>query len=510
MHQHIQKLNQHPFSITPDPDFFYFSETHRITIENILFGISRRLGFFLLTGEVGTGKTTICRYILDSLKDSAKTAYIINPSVSGRELIANILDDLGIDYSSDLSKKNLIGLLNRFVLNVPDSKPVVIIIDEAQTMPVGTLEDLRLLANLETTKSKLLQILIVGQPELISTISRPEMRQLKHRITINCCLEYLTINEVEDYISRRLYVAGNMGHIKFTRNSLKLIYKASNGIPRIINKICFYALFSAYNTNDYIVGSKHIKNALKELASIGFKKDYNFFLNWMKKIRQNSQPGLMFASSVMVICVAVFALIFFNHSDFVFSMDNKNNSILAATYAPVHTKGNKSAGKEMKIPKYETAVSITKQQTEINPYTVLLGSFKTLPLTLQAVSKYAKRGISAKWCLLDLDDNNCWYRVFTQRFKSKNDAALYIKEYGLKDSIVLRAPWEVLIVEDDISKDIYKIKGALNNSLHDAYIETHKNGLCRLITGAFTTYEGALNAAKQINTLGFPVEVISR
>ncbi|MFC1567360.1 AAA family ATPase [Thermodesulfobacteriota bacterium] len=266
-------LKEAPFSITPDPEFLFFSTTHQSVLDKIQYGVNNRMGFILLAGEVGTGKTTICRSILDRFENSAEMVYIINPSLSGRELISSILDDLGVDYAPGSSKKDLIDHLNRFALSATKTKPVMIIIDDAQTMPLGALEDLRLLSNLETDKEKLLQMVLVGQPELIEIISRPEIRQLRQRVVISCHLDFLTPREVEGYIARRLFVAGDKGQIRFTRKAKQQIAKASSGIPRLINKICDYALTSGYIANDFTIGPEHVDRALMELGELDFKTD---------------------------------------------------------------------------------------------------------------------------------------------------------------------------------------------------------------------------------------------
>ncbi|MDY7033919.1 MAG: AAA family ATPase [Thermodesulfobacteriota bacterium] len=266
MYLDFYDLKEPPFSITPDPSFLYLSSTHQSVLERILFGITNRMGFILLIGEVGTGKTTICRSILDTLEGKAETVYVINPSLSGKELISTVLDDLGIDYPPNASKKDLIECLNRFLLLTGEAKPVVIIIDDAQTMSLETLEDLRLLSNLETDKTKLVQMLLVGQPELIDILNRPEMRQLRQRIAINCRLEFLRQREIEQYISRRLFIAGDKGRIRYTRRGVRLIYQSSGGIPRLINRICDYALVAGYVANDFNIEPTHIRKALKEIG----------------------------------------------------------------------------------------------------------------------------------------------------------------------------------------------------------------------------------------------------
>ncbi|MBU4345226.1 MAG: AAA family ATPase, partial [Proteobacteria bacterium] len=275
-----------PFNITPDPEFLFLSNTHQSVIEQILYGINNRVGFILLIGEVGTGKTTICRTILDSLNENAETVYIINPSLSGEELISSVLDDLEIKYKPDSTKKELLDHLNHFLLSISNSKPVVIIIDDAQTMPIDTLEDLRLLSNLETDKDKLLQMVLVGQPELLDLLSQPEIRQLRQRVAIKSYLEYLTRDEVGGYISRRLFIAGNKGEVHFTQDAIKQIFKASKGIPRLINKICDYALTAGYIANDFTIGSAHVNSAISELGDIDFKDNVPLIKKLDKKESQ--------------------------------------------------------------------------------------------------------------------------------------------------------------------------------------------------------------------------------
>lgn len=266
------QLNETPFALTPDPQFLFLSNTHQQVIEKILYGIQSCMGFILLYGEVGTGKTTICRSVLDHLSDSAETVYIINPSLSGPELISSILEDLGDKSPGGMSKKQLIDRLNHFLLSKSRERPVVVVIDDAQTMPSDALEDLRLLSNLETDKKKLIQMVLVGQPELVEHLSRAELRQLAQRVAINCKLEYLDKGEIEGYIYRRLYVSGEKGRVRFSRGAIKVISRASRGIPRLINKICDYSLTAGYIASDYTIRSVHVKKALTELGSFAFSE----------------------------------------------------------------------------------------------------------------------------------------------------------------------------------------------------------------------------------------------
>jgi len=262
-------LTEPPFAITPDPEFLYLSPTHQAAVEKLQYGITARLGFMLLTGEVGTGKTTLCRYLLDLLQGQAETVYIVNPSLTGKELVATILDDLGLTYPQKATKKALIDLLTNFLLTRDNSRPVVLIIDDAQAMATEALENLRLLSNLETDKIKLLQILLVGQPELDERINQTQLRQLRQRISLHCRLDLLGLKETEEYISRRLYASGNKGSLRFTPQGINLVQKCSGGIPRLINKICDYALVAGYVANEHSIGPAHIKRAVQETGTMG-------------------------------------------------------------------------------------------------------------------------------------------------------------------------------------------------------------------------------------------------
>jgi general secretion pathway protein A len=273
-------LREPPFAITPDPEFLYLARTHQSALEKIFYGIGNRLGFMLLTGEVGTGKTTLCRHLLDLLRDQARTVYIVNPSLTVKELLAAILDDLGVPYPARATKKNLVDLLNRFLLGTDLSRPVVIIIDDAQAMSEEAMENLRLLSNLETDKVKLLQVLLAGQPELEERIGRPELRQLRQRVSLHCRLELLTRQETEEYISRRLITSGSRGNLRFSPKALDLVQGYSAGVPRLINKICDYALVAGYVDNDFTIAPAHVQRAVQET---GTPSSYPVENGWLRQ-----------------------------------------------------------------------------------------------------------------------------------------------------------------------------------------------------------------------------------
>ena len=262
--EHYQ-LSEAPFAITPDPEFLFSASCHQQVLDKIGYAIDGRMGFVLLTGEVGTGKTTLCRALLDRLSLDAETVYVINPSLSGHELLASILEDLGTPPPTQATKKALIDQLNQRLLADSTNRPFVVIIDDAQTMTPETLEDLRLLSNLESDKRKLIQVVLSGQPELLDMLANDRLRQLKQRIAVHCRLNPLTVQETGAYISRRLSVAGNTGQVCFSHAGTQLIHKRSGGIPRLINKICDFTLTAGYVSDAPVLGPAHVNRALAEL-----------------------------------------------------------------------------------------------------------------------------------------------------------------------------------------------------------------------------------------------------
>ena len=254
-----------PFSIAPNPQYLYMSERHREALAHLLYGVNSDGGFVLLTGEVGTGKTTVCRCLLEELPDNVDTAFILNPKLTTTELLATICDDLKITYPDDASIKVLVDELNAFLLKShADNRKAVLIIDEAQNLSTDVLEQLRLLTNLETNQRKLLQIILLGQPELLSILARKELRQLSQRITARFHLDALSKDEVVDYVHHRLAIAGVKGTL-FPLHVFKRIYRFSGGIPRLINLICDRSLLGTYTQNRLQVNSQTVDQAAEEI-----------------------------------------------------------------------------------------------------------------------------------------------------------------------------------------------------------------------------------------------------
>ncbi|OEU74371.1 MAG: peptidoglycan-binding protein [Desulfuromonadales bacterium C00003068] len=259
-------LNSKPFSIAPDPHYLYMSERHREALAHLIYGLQTEGGFVLLTGEVGTGKTTICRCLLEQIPDDTEIAFVLNPKLTVPELLATICDELGIDYPPhNTSIKVFIDTINHYLLDAhAQGHKTVVIIDEAQNLSIDVLEQIRLLTNLETNKQKLLQVIMLGQPELKELLGQPELRQLAQRITARYHLEPLSTEEMAGYISHRLAIAG-VERPLFTAASIRKLYQLSGGVPRLINLICDRALLGAYVQEQHIVKPKLLAMTAKEV-----------------------------------------------------------------------------------------------------------------------------------------------------------------------------------------------------------------------------------------------------
>jgi general secretion pathway protein A len=270
------QLNEFPFNVTPDPRFLFFSERHREAFDSLLYGVEHRKGFIVLTGEVGCGKTTVCRSVLNNLPGTTHSALILNPSITAAQLIRSILLDLNIEPKGQ-DKLVHIAQLNRFLLQcLEKGENVAVIIDESQNLDPQLMEQVRMLSNLETDQHKLMQIILSGQPELKERLQRPELRQLRQRVMVHCDLAPLSAVETAHYIQHRLTVAGAADPIVFFQSAaVEQIHKRAGGIPRQINTVCDRALLSAYVRKDRQVTAQDVENALAELASlIGVQGDW--------------------------------------------------------------------------------------------------------------------------------------------------------------------------------------------------------------------------------------------
>ena len=258
-------LNEKPFSISPDPRYLYLSQRHADALAHLIYGISESGGFIQLTGEVGTGKTTLIRSLLEQLPDKTEIALVLNPQLSTKEFLQSICQELRAPAAADNSVKAYIDSLNAMLLEAhAEDRRVVLIVDEAQTLSPELLEQVRLLTNLETAKRKLLQIILIGQPELRELLGRPEMRQIAQRITGRYPLEPLSAEDATIYIRHRMKVAGAQTQV-FSKAAMRRIYRLSGGIPRLINVIADRSLLAAYAREQTHIDAGLVRRAANEV-----------------------------------------------------------------------------------------------------------------------------------------------------------------------------------------------------------------------------------------------------
>ncbi len=268
MYKEYFGLKEAPFSISPDPHYFFVSAGHREALAHLMYGVNSDGGFVLLTGEVGTGKTTVCRCLIEQMPENCEVAFILNPKLSSVELLAAICDEFGISYpKGGETIKDLVSRLNDFLLTVHESeRRAILIIEEAQNLTVEVLEQIRLLTNLETSQRKLLQIIMLGQPELRDLLAKPELRQLSQRITARYHLGPLTEAEIPVYLNHRLSVAGLVRGELFPQSTIKVLGRITGGVPRLINTICDRALLGAYIQGKDRVDKDTLLTAAREVS----------------------------------------------------------------------------------------------------------------------------------------------------------------------------------------------------------------------------------------------------
>jgi len=275
MYEDYYGFVQPPFSLTPDPRFLYRSESHDLALQQVWQAIRRKEGFIVLTGDIGTGKTTLCRTLLEQFDETTFTALILNPFLSVEELLREVLLSFGIVSKDALkngrlataSKHELVRTLHDFLLSLVSLHgSAVLIIDEAQHLSTDVLEEIRVLSNLETNDQKLLQIVIVGQLNLLDILQKAELRQLDQRISIRCSLKPLTREEVEAYVTHRLWVARGSTSVTFTPHAFDLVHSISGGVPRMINLLCDRSLMIGCDEKTSRISEDHVVAAAAQLG----------------------------------------------------------------------------------------------------------------------------------------------------------------------------------------------------------------------------------------------------
>ena len=277
MYTKFYGLREKPFEITPDPRYLYLSENHKEALAYLTYAVREKKGFTVITGEVGTGKTTLIQTLLSKLDGHTRTAYLFNPKLGSTDFLEYICGDLGL-RGQKKSKGQYLAQLHNFLMDCyARNENVVLIIDEAQNLDPKLLEEVRLLTNLETPKNKLLQVILMGQPELDDVLNRPQFRQLKQRVSLRYHIQPLNKEETKQYIAKRLIKAGAFDPNIFTPKALNKIYGYSKGIPRLINIVCDNALLSGYSTDQKVIGSKIIDEVISNLDGLDIQKKRKIF-----------------------------------------------------------------------------------------------------------------------------------------------------------------------------------------------------------------------------------------
>jgi general secretion pathway protein A len=288
MYEDYYGFVEKPFSLTPDPKYLYKSESHANALELLHYAIRRREGFMVVTGDIGTGKTTLCRALLEQLDRKTFTALILNPFLAEDDLLGLILQDFGVVSREEMrrgrlagvSRQELIDTLNDFLLSLlPLGATALLIIDEAQNLPRAVLEHIRILSNLETNKEKLLQIVLVGQMNLRDVLRSPDLRQLDQRVSVRYSLEPLTRDETAAYVAHRLAIAGGGSAVSFTPKALQVVHRCTAGIPRVINLVCDRALLGAYSERAQRVTPEMVH---KGAASLDLAVPRRSLFGWMR------------------------------------------------------------------------------------------------------------------------------------------------------------------------------------------------------------------------------------
>lgn len=400
-------FKEKPFKLVPNPAYFYLSKSHEEAMAHLNYAISQGDGFVEITGEVGTGKTTLCRTFLESLNGSVEAAYIFNPRMGPKELLRTIIEEFGINTRSD-NTKDLIDMLNAFLIKKKaDGKKVILLIDEAQNLNRNVLEQLRLLSNLETNRDKLLQIILVGQPELSEMLNSHALRQVGQRITLSYQLNPLTFNECKEYIQYRINIAAQKSAIKFDRSAYRQIYKYSKGIPRLINIVCDRSLLTAFVLNQFKITTGVAKASVKELATRGHVKNYGFATGTWALI------GISFLSIVFLVVVFYQPI---------------RDKITATFIAPADLQANVMAGTEPVNAESEDFTpteeisdavdSVTAAQKENRIATISLAEYlmtmdgrsSRQPALVQAMKLWQTGGQFTPY-LKDVDDDQTYFRL---------------------------------------------------------------------------------------------------
>lgn len=486
MYESFYRLNEKPFSLTPDPKFLFLSKQHQGALDHMLYGIRQREGFMTIVGDVGTGKTTLCRCLLDRLERNIQVALILNPMLSDMDLLRTCVHDLGVSPTSvpdetpvmevssgedeefmidpnslatpiegpepdvewirHASKKELIDALNAFLLAQHGAGgSTVLIIDEAQNLSLDVMEQLRILSNLETEKEKLLQIIFVGQLELNGKLKLPELKQLNQRISIRYEISPLSPEETSQYINHRILVAGAGSRITFEPAALKEVYSYSKGYPRLINLVCDRALLAGYNEQVDAINRAHVKQGIKSLLG---EEDKSYLGNYFLKSRLPVFASVIFflaglafftvprfdvhwgaeinrlLSRLGVNQVATLKVPPSRVSLNKKSVDSPKSDSPPVTAVTDSTPAQPAAGNNGPVKEAVAEKNKNSQESETD-YRVQLYSLQNLAQAEEEVRKLKEEGYDAFWKKA-ASGNQEWYMVYAGPFKEAKTARIHV------------------------------------------------------------------------------------
>jgi type II secretory pathway predicted ATPase ExeA/cell division septation protein DedD len=428
MHEEYYGFSDKPFSLTPDPKYLYKSESHANAFDLLQYAIRRREGFVVVTGDIGTGKTTLCRAILEQLDRKTFTALVLNPFLSEEDLLRLILQDFGVVSREEMkrgrlagvTKQELIDTLNEFLLSLlPLGAGALLIIDEAQNLPRQVLEQIRVLSNLETHKEKLLQIVLVGQLNLKDLLRSPDLRQLDQRVSIRYELKPLTGEETAAYVAHRLTIAGGGAVVSFAPKALDLVHKYTGGIPRLINLVCDRALLGGYSARTNRITPEMVDAAAARLDLV---RSRGLISGWVKR------NGVAFAAGAAMTALLSIGIAYVVTSSQPGSEVAKTvatpslDSQLLARDRPATesaTAGMKgTSGPAM--PKAVDSQPATSAPHTIQPgpgspahsYSILVGSFRYEPEAAVLISELSDLGYHARIARVSSSTRGIWHQVF--------------------------------------------------------------------------------------------------
>jgi general secretion pathway protein A len=428
MHEEYYGFVEKPFSLTPDPKYLYKSESHANAFDLLQYAIRRREGFVVVTGDIGTGKTTLCRAILEQLDRRTFTALVLNPFISEEDLLRIILQDFGVVSRSEVkrgrlegvSKQAMIDTLNEFLLSlVPLRAGALLIIDEAQNLPHQVLEQIRILSNLETDKEKLLQIVLVGQLNLKDLLRSPELRQLDQRVSIRYELKPLTREETAAYVAHRLTIAGGGSVVSFAPRGLDLVHKYTGGIPRLINLVCDRALLGGYSARTNRITPEMVRAAA---AGLDLAAPRVSISGWLRRHAAAFAAGAAMMAAITAAAwygvVTLQARSTSRPPEATYAPKERAALTVppeSASERPIATSGDTVSSRPARpSPSLSTGErpASVPSSARGEPYSVLVGSFRQESEAARLLDELRGLGYQARTARFESEGRGAWHQVF--------------------------------------------------------------------------------------------------